>query len=182
MTTLILDNNNIKNLKKLSQCPSVDTLWLNNNKIQDIKSLMDQISRLFPNLTYLSLLRNPCTPDMYFSEDEGEAYQRFRYYVIHRLPTLTMLDATEIDQDEKNKAVKIGHLMIAARPDNENDQSSGDDDDEDKKPNNQPKQYSIKNLVQNAPEPKVSTFLVRSKPRYDGTNSEGNRFITNDDL
>jgi len=30
--------------------------------------------------------------------------------------------------------------------------------------------------------PKVATFLAKGKPRYDGTNSEGNRFIMNDDL
>ena len=30
--------------------------------------------------------------------------------------------------------------------------------------------------------PKVATFLAKGKPRYDGTNSEGNRFILNEDL
>jgi len=30
--------------------------------------------------------------------------------------------------------------------------------------------------------PKVATFLAKGKARYDGSNSEGNRFIMNDDL
>lgn len=109
---------------------------------------------------------------MYFAEDEGEAYQRFRYYVIHRLPTLNMLDATPVDDEEMSKAQSVGHLMSPARP--------VDDDHDD---HDEPVQaYSVTHLVKNATKPKVSSFLVRSKPRYDGSNSEGNRFITNDDL
>jgi len=144
---------------------------------------MDNISRLFPNITYLSILRNPCTPDMYSSDDEADAYQRFRYYVIYRLPTLSVLDATEVEPDEAQKAKKIGHTMIAARPAGADDGESDDDDAATPaSKQSQQNQYSLTNLIKNAQEPKVSTFLVRSKPRYDGTNSEGNRFITNDDL
>eukprot|EP00461_Guttulinopsis_vulgaris_P004043 UN04044 len=125
---------------------------------------MDQCSRLFPNLTYLSILRNPCTPDMYFSEDEADAYQRSRYYIIHRLPTLQMLDATEVDDEEKDKAQRIGHMMIAARPDQ--DQSSDDDDDDNESNGNSSKhaqQYDIKNLLKTAQDPKVSTFFSTFK-------------------
>lgn len=178
LKTLILDNNNIKTLKSFPQLPSLDTLYLNNNKISSVKKLMDQCSRLFPNLTYLSILRNPCTPDMYFSEDEADAYQRSRYYIIHRLPTLHMLDATEVESEEKASAQRVGHMMIAARPDDD----KSDESDDDAEGANKPQQYNVRDVMRTAVEPKVSTFLVRSKPRYDGANSEGNRFITNDDL
>jgi len=185
LKTLVLDNNNIKTLKLFPQLPTVDTLWLNNNKISDVRKLMDHISRLFPNITYLSLLRNPCTPDMYFSDDEADSYQRWRYYVIHRLPTLSMLDASPVDDDELDKAKKVGATMIAARPDGDDSDDDDDNNNNDKtqqstKTNNE--LYSVSNLIRQQQEPKVTTFLVRSKPRYDGSNSEGNRFITNDDL
>ncbi len=105
---------------------------------------------------------------MYFAEDEGEAYQRYRYYVIYRIKRLDMLDATPIDEEERKKADTVGYLMAPAKP--------ADDD------NAPVETYSVKNVLSSATETKTSTFLVKSKPRYDGTNSEGNRFITNDDL
>ena len=41
---------------------------------------------------------------------------------------------------------------------------------------------TVSPLAPGAKPPKVATFLAKGKPRYDGTNSEGNRFIMNDDL
>lgn len=37
-------------------------------------------------------------------------------------------------------------------------------------------------IVPGGKPPKVATFLAKGKPRYDGSNSEGNRFIVNEDL
>jgi len=42
--------------------------------------------------------------------------------------------------------------------------------------------YSVKALLAQKEAPKTSAFLMKSRARYDGSNSEGNRFITNDEL
>lgn len=133
----------------------------------------------FPELTYLSMLKNPVTPDMYFSDGEAESYQRFRYYVIHRLKNLECLDATEIDENEKQEASRIGHLMGVVKPaakSNDTGEKSGSNSND----NNGGAYNMRKSMKDDAP--KVATFLVKSRPRYDGSNSEGNRFITNDEL
>lgn len=176
LETLILDKNNIQSLSalKFPKNKTVKTLWINNNKIEDAKTFLDSVQALFPELTYLSMLKNPVTPDMYFSEGEAEAYQRFRYYVIHRLKKLECLDATEIDIAEKKEAERVGHLMGIAKP----VKSSVEENDD-----NSAQAYNMrKSMKEEGFQPKVATFLVKSRPRYDGTNSEGNRFITNDVL
>lgn len=114
--TLILDHNEIESLKSCPVCPTVDTLWINNNEISDIKDFMDSLVKVFPNLTYLSMLRNPCTPNIYFSEGEAEAYQRFRYYVIHRMKSIQFLDSTPVDDAERKEAERVGYLMAPAKP------------------------------------------------------------------
>jgi hypothetical protein len=114
---------------------------------------------------------------MYFAEDEGEAYQRYRYYVIYRLKRLENLDATPIDAEERAQADAVGHRMAPARPDEAPSPAVGPTPAAPSEPS-----FSVKSLLSATAETKTSTYLVKSKPRYDGTNSEGNRFITNDDL
>jgi len=130
---------------------------------------MDVIAKSFPSLSYLSMMKNPACPDMYFSDGEAEAYQRFRYYVIFRLKKLVLLDATPIDADERKEADKRGHLMSVSRPKNQ------------PKPPVEPVE-PVKKKELKEHTPKVATFLAKGKARYDGSNSEGNRFIMNDDL
>ncbi len=160
--------------------PSLETLWMNNNKVDDLRAFLDSAVKCFPNLIYLSMMKNPVTPDMYFNEAEAEAYQRFRYYVIYRMPKLQFLDASPIDDAERKEALRIGHLMLPARP-----QGLGDDSKSSSGGSGHhgrdAETYSMKGLIENK-DTKVATFLVKSKPRYDGSNSEGNRFITNDSL
>jgi len=177
LNELILDRNGISNLKSWPKSKSVTTLYLNNNNIDDIRELMDCVVKSFPNLTYLSLHRNPCTPDMYSCESEAEAYQRFRYYVIYRMPALQLLDATEVQPEELKEAKR--HLMAPAKPTTEakvdvastaipgTTSSTG--------------AYDLRKVIESK-NTRVATFLVKSRPRYDGFNSEGNRFITNEDL
>lgn len=47
--------------------PTLSTLWLNNNRLDDLVELYDILGKETPNLTYLSLLMNPCCPNVYFS-------------------------------------------------------------------------------------------------------------------
>jgi len=165
---LVLDKNDIETFGAWPVLRNVTTLSLNNNKISDINSTMDFISKTFPNLVYLSMMKNPACPNMYFSDGEAEAYQRYRYYVIHRLKKLRFLDVTPVSADERKEGEKRGAFLNVARPKNE------------PKPALKPEEPTRKEVKEHTP--KVATFLAKGKARYDGSNSEGNRFIMNDDL
>jgi len=172
---LILDRNGIENFAGWPVLSSVNTLWLNNNKIKDIAACLDSVVKSFPNVTYISMLKNPSCPDLYFSDGEAEAYQRYRYYVIHRLKKLQILDSSAVSAEERKVADVKGKFYKVAKP-----VESAEDAKEEQSPQ---KVASAPAPVQpGAKPPKVATFLAKGKPRYDGTNSEGNRFICNDDL
>jgi len=170
---LVLDKNGIETLAGWPVLNSVNTLWINNNKIKDVVSCMDAVVKSFPNVTYISMLRNPAVPDVYFSDGEAEAYQRFRYYVIHRLKKLQILDATPVTAEERKVADVKGKFYKVAKP---------VESAEDAKDEQVVVTKAAAPVAPGAKPPKVATFLAKGKPRYDGTNSEGNRFICNDDL
>ena len=177
--------------KKYPVMPSVTCISLNNNKLDDLEAIVQQIDNFFPNVEVLSMLFNPCCPNIYMDPSAEDAYQRYRYYTIKQLKKLTALDSVNVTPQERKeaeaKAVKIAKA---------------------------PSPTSAAAAAATAPtqqvstsHPKVATFLARAgirtitvsprmrflaasinscfvlgKPRYDGTNSEGNRFILNDDL
>jgi len=173
LEVLVLDKNNIETFETWPVLRNVTTVWLNNNKISDINGTMDFIAKTFPNLSYLSMMKNPACPNMYFSDGEAEAYQRYRYYVIHRLKKLQFLDATPVDAEERKEADKRGPFLHIARPKTE---------PKTPEPVVQPDNSSPTKKEATEHKPKVATFLAKGKARYDGSNSEGNRFIMNDDL
>jgi len=165
---LVLDKNSLSALTNFPTLPKVHTLWLNNNGLTELEKVVDQVKQSFPGVTYLSMLCNPCVPNVFVDDSAADAYQRYRYHVISKLPKLQFLDSTAVTDAERREAAKGGHLVVA-RP------------------------VGAQNLVVEthsvAPTqklsttpPKVATFLTKGKPRYDGTNSEGNRFIGNDKL
>jgi len=168
LESLVLDKNDIETFGSWPVLKNVTTLWLNNNKISDINAAMDFLARTFPNLAYLSMMKNPACPNMYFSDGEAESYQRYRYYVIHRLKKLQFLDATPITGEERKEADKRGAFLHIARPKEEPKVVT---------PKPEEKRKEVKEHT-----PKVATFLAKGRTRYDGSNSEGNRFIMNDDL
>jgi len=182
--TLILDRNGIKHLGTLDipSVPSLHTLWLNNNDLNDLKGTMDVLARASPGLSYLSMLKNPAVPNMYFSDGEAEAYHRYRYYVIFRLKKLKLLDASPVEDAEIKEAERVGKFMTPAKPAQKETPAA-----EVQAPNAAPDEAdknlsSARPAFKNNKPPKAATFLGRGRPRYDGSNSEGNRFISNDDL
>mmetsp|Transcript_22672 Transcript_22672/g.44889 ORF Transcript_22672/g.44889 Transcript_22672/m.44889 type:complete len:228 (+) Transcript_22672:63-746(+) len=171
---LILDKNNLESLATIPVLKTVHTLWLNNNRFFDLATSLDQIERCFPNLTYLSMLMNPCVPNVYLDDGAERAYKRYRLFVIYRLKRLQFLDSTEVTEMEKKEAERTGKDMAPARP---KGQAAGPQQIEKSSAPRAPKPKQS-----NSP-PRVATFLAKGgKPRYDGSNSEGNRFIMNDDL
>jgi len=171
LTEIILDKNGVEKLVGFPVLSKVVTLWINNNKIKDLSEFMDSVVKFFPNLTYLSMLKNPACPNVYFSDGEAEAYQRYRYYVIHRLKHLKFLDASPITPSERKEGELRGKFMIVAKP-------VAEEESKEEPSASRP----APTIVPGAKPPKVATFLAKGKPRYDGSNSEGNRFIVNEDL
>jgi len=165
---LVLDKNSITALPAFPTLPRVHTLWLNNNSLTELEKVVDQIKQSFPGVTYLSMLFNPCVPNVFLDDAAGDAYQRYRYHVISKIPKLQFLDSTPVEDAERKEAAKGGHLSVA-RPTAVQTQVTDN------------KAVAPTQKLSTSP-PKVATFLAKGKPRYDGTNSEGNRFIMNDDL
>ena len=186
--TLLLDKNKLTTLATLLPqhtttttplFPSLTTLWLNNNQLTSTPHTLATLTTLAPSLTYLSMLRNPCVPDMYGREDEAEAYQRHRWFVIYRLRRLQLLDASTVTSAERAEAEVKGEFCVVARPSGEEESGEGSGGGV----RVEGVQQALIGVGAGGAGPvKAATFLAKGKPRYDGANSEGNRFIVNEDL
>uniref|UniRef100_A0A8C7E837 Leucine rich melanocyte differentiation associated n=1 Tax=Nothoprocta perdicaria TaxID=30464 RepID=A0A8C7E837_NOTPE len=174
---LILDNNLLGNDLLLPRLPQLHTLTLNKNQISfqrnTCKILLDHLAEVVPSLQYLSLLGNVACPNELVSRDKDEDdYQRYRYFVLHKLRNLKFLDTRKVTKKEREEALVRGAFMKVVKPKD----ASGDD-------------ASISPEMQYTPLPLGSRDLtnhrgVLGKCRYVyyGKHSEGNRFIRDDQL
>jgi len=175
LTSIVLDNNQLQSQQKWPALKALQTLCVNGNNIDDLRLFMDGVSSSFPNLTYLSMLKNPACPN-YFMGKDSEDYQRYRYYVLYRMKHIKFLDSSAVTPAERKEAARVGQYMIPAKP-------------QPLQPVDKPK--SLDDLeAENEPAPLPETtdqgargprFGVSSYVYY-GKHSEGNRFITNDQL
>jgi len=162
----------IDGIQDFPRLEHVKTLSVNNNHISDLKLFLDSVQAAFPNLRFLSMLKNPACPN-YFTGRDSDDYQRYRYYVLYRLRQLKFLDSTPVTDQERSEAVRVGSFALPARPD--------------------PSQYR-RPAPQSVPDevPELSQELKKegqgkasfgvSNYVYYGRQSEGNRFIVNEDL
>lgn len=105
LKTLILNNNRVVRIAEgLEQgIPNLETLVLTNNGLQELGDL-DALESL-KNLKYISLMRNPVTTK-----------KHYRLYVLHKVPTLRVLDFQRIKQKERDASLKMfkgkkGHAL-----------------------------------------------------------------------
>lgn len=98
LISLVLDNNEITHLTNFPYLPTLNTLWLNNNKIEDLEDALESILDL--PLKSISFLKNPCCP-----KDEIEN-QLYRYNVLSKLPNVIVLDTHQVSNQERNEANK----------------------------------------------------------------------------
>jgi len=96
LSTLLLSNNKVCRIAdNLEVClPKLRSLVLTNNLIAELGDL-DALATV-PTLETLSLLRNPVTTK-----------KNYRYYVVHRLPQLRVLDFRRIKLKEREAAKKM---------------------------------------------------------------------------
>jgi hypothetical protein len=90
---------------------------MNKNHIDDIAQLFNKkvIAKTLPSLKYVSLLQNPGCPNELTKKDDDD-YKRYRYFMINAIPTLTFLDSAKVSAAERKEGLRIGHLMVVARP------------------------------------------------------------------
>jgi hypothetical protein len=91
---LVVDNNLLKSVQKFPHLPLLHTLWVNSNNIEELKPFIDAVSVSFPNLKYLSMMKNPACPNFLTGKDEDD-YRRYRHSVfflsfLPLLPALTL--------------------------------------------------------------------------------------------
>jgi len=174
LASLVLDNNQLDSQQNFPVIPSLHTLCVNNNNISDLKSFMDSVTQSFPNITYLSMLKNAACPNYYFTGQDFDDYRRYRYYVLYRLKKLKFLDSTSVSEEERKQATKVGAYTLVARPDESQYQRIAPPD---------PSDEAIPQLPADlTAEGKGSARFGITSYVYYGKHSEGNRFIMNEDL
>ncbi|XP_056251946.1 leucine-rich melanocyte differentiation-associated protein isoform X1 [Seriola aureovittata] len=114
---LVVDNNLLGNDLQLPRLPNLHTLTLNKNQLTDIEALLEHLADVTPSLEYLSLLGNEACPNQLVSPDKDEDdYQRYRYFVLHKLPQLKFLDTRKVTKKEVMEAQARGAFMKVVKP------------------------------------------------------------------
>ncbi|NXV93152.1 LRMDA protein, partial [Calonectris borealis] len=118
---LILDNNLLGNDLLLPRLPHLHTLMLNKNQISfqrnTCKILLDHLAEVVPSLQYLSLLGNmACPNELVCKEKDEDDYQRYRYFVLHKLTNLKFLDTRKVTRREREEALVRGAFMKVVKP------------------------------------------------------------------
>jgi Leucine-rich repeat (LRR) protein len=106
LKSLVADNNILFSTSPLPRLPQLTTLTVNANRILDLRSFIANVADCFPNLSYLSMLKNPADP--YFKGSHH--YFNFRVYVLSQLKQLKQLDATPVTPEEREHAKWIDEI------------------------------------------------------------------------
>ncbi|MFT7805457.1 leucine-rich repeat-containing protein C10orf11 homolog, partial [Arapaima gigas] len=170
---LIVDNNLLGNDLGLPRLPHLHTLTLNKNQISFQR--MSRLQEAAPSLQYLSLLGNEACPNQLVSvEKDEDDYQRYRYFVLHKLHELKFLDSRRVSDRERREAEARGAFMKVVKPKAEAESRDARSDAA---------------MTPYTPLPKGSKdpqnhrgVFAKCRYVYYGKHSEGNRFIRNDQL
>ncbi|XP_071667912.1 leucine-rich melanocyte differentiation-associated protein isoform X4 [Patagioenas fasciata] len=157
---LILDNNLLGNDLRLPRLPHLHTLTLNKNQISELESLLDHLAEVVPSLQYLSLLGNmACPNELVCKEKDEDDYQRYRYFVLHKLTNLKFLDTRKVTRREREEAL-----------------ASSDSASTSPEMHYTPLPSGSRDLTNHR------GILGKCRYIYYGKHSEGNRFIRDDQL
>lgn len=176
---LVLDNNEVGDDVKFPRMTKLHTLMLNKNCLSTLDMLLENISRQLPALRFLSLLGNvACPNELSSSEKDEEDYQRYRYYVLFKLPKLRFLDSRPVSDAERAEAQRVGQFMRVVKADSANVREHREDvtDHGGSSGDYTPLPQGLASTGGHR-----GTFGV-CRYVYYGRHSEGNRFIRNNDL
>lgn len=195
LESLVLDNNKIPMIGggsdefsrpvRIVNC-KLRLLSINNNRIANLDSFLHNLAICFPNLTFLSMLRNPCCPDDLSSRWNilgqwigGVEYKEFQEKCTSALPCLQFLDSGNLRkarptphpvmsfefplaQQIVDNLIKFKDGLVEVFTEEERDMSP---------------------LPINCRDPgEHHGTYVRNRMEYIGKESEGNRFIDNSQL
>eukprot|EP01094_Clydonella_sp_ATCC50884_P020780 TRINITY_DN4389_c4_g1_i2.p1 TRINITY_DN4389_c4_g1~~TRINITY_DN4389_c4_g1_i2.p1 ORF type:complete len:272 (+),score=79.44 TRINITY_DN4389_c4_g1_i2:47-817(+) len=171
LESLTADNNALVASQPFAPNHNLQVLSVNNNDIDDLQVFLDSVVQCFPNITYLSMLKNPACPNPLIGKDQDE-YRRYRLYVLYRLPGLKFLDSSKVAPAEKAEAKQKGEYLVAAKP------SAREEPAERAHRSDLP--APLPSDTRQVGETRAS--FGRTRYVYYGKHSEGNRFILNSDL
>ncbi|XP_050754547.1 leucine-rich melanocyte differentiation-associated protein isoform X6 [Gymnogyps californianus] len=172
---LILDNNLLGNDLLLPRLPHLHTLTLNKNQISELESLLDHLAEVVPSLQYLSLLGNmACPNELVCKEKDEDDYQRYRYFVLHKLTNLKFLDTRKVTKREREEALVRGAFMKVVKP--KDAKASSDAASTSPEMHYTPLPLGSRDLTNHR------GILGKCRYIYYGKHSEGNRFIRDDQL
>ena len=97
LKTLLLSNNHIRKVSKKigKQLVSLESLIMTNNRISDLSEI-DNLATLGESLVDLSLVDNPVV-----------RRPNYRLYVIHKIPSLRLLDFRKVRMKERESAKRL---------------------------------------------------------------------------
>ncbi|XP_078144943.1 leucine-rich melanocyte differentiation-associated protein [Centroberyx gerrardi] len=172
---LVVDNNLLGNDLRLPRLPNLHTLTLNKNQLTDIEALLEHLADVTPALEYLSLLGNEACPNQLVSLDKDEDdYQRYRFFVLHKLPQLKFLDTRKVTKREVMEATARGAFMKVVKPKSETIPIE---------PRSESYPLPYTPLPRGSRDAKNHKgVFAKCRYVYYGKHSEGNRFIRNDQL
>eukprot|EP01129_Flabellula_baltica_P014688 TRINITY_DN7107_c0_g1_i1.p1 TRINITY_DN7107_c0_g1~~TRINITY_DN7107_c0_g1_i1.p1 ORF type:complete len:225 (+),score=36.72 TRINITY_DN7107_c0_g1_i1:26-700(+) len=167
LKSLVLDNNELSSGgHEFPVMTMLENLFVNNNNIENLETFLQCLEGKVPSLTYLSMLKNSCCPN-YFTGKGSNDYQRYRYTVVSYLPTLQLLDSAPVTEEERERGA---HYRNLARPDSSQYQKRYT-------PTIDPGKALPESLSRES-----RTRVGVTKREYTGRESEGNRFIRDQDL
>lgn len=116
LDTIVLDRNQLSELPELPRLPLITTLFFNNNKLNDLAKFISALQITFPNLKYLSMMRNPSCPGLNGTgKGETEQNRVYRLRVISRLPHLVQLDGSDVAPRERAAASALQSSSCRSR-------------------------------------------------------------------
>jgi len=164
LKSLVLDNNSLGDNHDFPALESLETLWLNSNNITRLDFVVGDLARKYPNLSYLSMLKNPCCPNYLVGKNSVD-YKKYRLTVISSFRRLKFLDSSPVTKEERDAALAEHKKFHRVDP-TEYQKASTDAVSQEK---------GLQNVKS---EPETGTAVGKTHLTSYGTHSEGNRFIT----
>ena len=184
LRVLNLDHNFLVSLETMPNFGKLDTLSLNHNRLNDLANVVKNISKRCPSILHLSLLKNPINPG---PEKEAE-YETFRKTFKRAFKKMMSLDASDFDGGSvclpgilTSKGGKLDPIL-------EESKASATSYDPFKGKGSRSKAKTVAmgkgtgKLSYNHKAYKKYNSSRSLAERILKSNSEGNRFIKNDDL